>query len=80
MMITQDKLAQLEAKIVETRGVLDELESAARAVREKRQHEMVEHLDELFPEAELTPGKLGPFKEEVMAEWREFIVRLKKYV
>ena len=80
MIITQDKLAQLEDKIVETRGVLDELEWAARAVREKSQHEMVEHLDELFPEAELTLGKLGLFKEEVMAEWREFIVRLKKYV
>jgi len=40
-MTTQDKLALLEAKIIETRGVLDELESAARAVREKRQHEMV---------------------------------------
>lgn len=41
MMITQDKLAQLEVKIVETRGVLDELESAARAVREKHEHDMV---------------------------------------
>ncbi|MFG6178321.1 hypothetical protein ACGTN6_13825 [Halomonas sp. THAF12] len=71
-MTDQAKLEELERRIDETRTLLDELQKTARQLREKRQHEAIDQLEELFPDTSL----LGP----LAAECRELIARLKHMV
>lgn len=73
----QDKLAQLDAKISEARELLGELEAAAQDLREKKQHDAVDDLDHLVEDTELDVARFGPFKDEVMQEWRDFIQRIR---
>lgn len=78
--MSPDKLAQLDSKIAEARELLTELERAAQHLREQKQHNTVDKLDELFEESELDFSKFGPFKDEVMEEWRVLVQKVKSYL
>lgn len=72
-----DKLSQLLNKISEARELLTELETESERLRQLKQHEQIEHLEEHMEETELHLSKLAPFKDDVLEELRELLHKLK---
>ncbi|GEM_PF-2940161 len=75
MNIQQDTL---DAKIDEMRELLAQLERAAGAAREDRQHDEIERLEAHLENAELSLDKLGDFREDILDEFHEVLERLRE--
>lgn len=71
------RLDTIDSRIKEMRGLLQELEDTAQGVKERKQHEAVEHLEEYIDASHIELDEISLFKDEAMNEIRGLVDKLK---
>lgn len=74
------RLDKIDSHIKEVKGLLEELEHTAQCVKERRQHEAVDHLEEYIDASQVDLSEISLFKEEALNEIKGLLNKLKGLV
>jgi hypothetical protein len=74
------RLDKIDSHIKEVKGLLEELEHTAQSVKERRQHEAVDHLEEYIDASQVDLSEISLFKEEALNEIKGLLNKLKGLV